>query len=154
MIDTEMYTITRMTAADVPEAYVIECVSFTDPWELATYYREIANPTSVYLVARLGDRIVGFGGIETGSGEGVIVTLGVAPDIRRRGVGRCVLKALLAEALLQHLGIVTLEVRVGDTAAQQLYREFGFRIIAHLQHFYPDNNEDAAVMALELMERS
>jgi ribosomal-protein-alanine N-acetyltransferase len=40
---------------------------------------------------------------------------------------------------------VTLEVRVSNLAAQQLYQQHGFKIIVTKKHYY-ENGEDAYLM--------
>ena len=142
--------IAQMTAHDVPQVHAIERRSFSSPWDLESYYGELHNPSALYLVARAGERILGFGGMWMVEGEAHIVTLAVHPDYRRRGLGRQLLQALLQKARERNILIITLEVRVSNTPAQNLYTAYGFRIIAHRRRYYPDNGEDAAVMALDL----
>jgi [ribosomal protein S18]-alanine N-acetyltransferase len=42
--------------------------------------------------------------------------------------------------------LLTLEVRVSNTAAQELYRGFGFSIAGTRVRYYTDDGEDAFVM--------
>lgn len=139
-----------MTLGDVPQVHTLEVLCFPTPWDKSAYYREAQNPTACYLVARRHDRVIGFGGMWVIGDEGHIVTLAVHPDFRRHGVGRRLMEALLAEARQRRVERVTLEVRVHNTAAQHLYHDLGFVIIGYRRDYYPDNGEDAAVMALEL----
>jgi ribosomal-protein-alanine N-acetyltransferase len=41
---------------------------------------------------------------------------------------------------------LTLEVRVSNSAAQALYRSFGFRVAGRRARYYSDDGEDALVM--------
>jgi ribosomal-protein-alanine N-acetyltransferase len=41
---------------------------------------------------------------------------------------------------------LTLEVRVSNEAAQNLYRKFGFKIVGRRKQYYSDNREDAYIM--------
>lgn len=140
-----------MTREDVPQAHALEEMCFTDPWDIDSYYGEVTNPSAYYLVARLDNRIVGFGGMWAVAGEAHIVTLAVHPEFRRHGIGRCLLDALLQLAREHDVVLVTLEVRVGNAPAKQLYASFGFHTVAYRRNYYPDNGEDAAVMALPLL---
>jgi len=42
--------------------------------------------------------------------------------------------------------LATLEVRAGNTAAQALYRQFGFQEVGRRPKYYTDNREDALIM--------
>ena len=77
--------------------------------------------------------------------EAHITTFGVHPEWRRQGSGA-------AAARLADLGSscgaarMTLEVRVGNHAAQELYRRFGFNVAGRRARYYTDDGEDAFVM--------
>jgi ribosomal-protein-alanine N-acetyltransferase len=43
---------------------------------------------------------------------------------------------------------VTLEVRVSNTIAQNLYRKYGFEVVGRRPGYYRDNNEDAELMTV------
>jgi ribosomal-protein-alanine N-acetyltransferase len=45
--------------------------------------------------------------------------------------------------------IVTLEVRVSNTAAQQLYAKYGFNQVGLRRDYYTDNREDAVIMSAD-----
>lgn len=139
-----------MTMRDVPAVHALEEASFSCPWDIASYYRELQNPSAYYQVAFLDDQVVGFGGMWVVGDEAHVVTLAVDPAHRRHGIARRLMDALIYEAKQRGATRVTLEVRVHNTPAQNLYLSMGFRTIAFRREYYPDNNEDAAVMALEL----
>ena len=139
-----------MKIGDVPAVHELEVECFPSPWDIDAYYRELQNPSAFYVVARKSERVVGFGGMWAVGDEAHIVTLAVGDACRRQGLGRRLLEALIKEARRRRVVRVTLEVRVSNTPAQNLYASFGFRTIAFRREYYPDNNEDAAVMALEL----
>jgi len=139
-----------MKSGDVPAVHALEEECFTSPWDIDSYYRELRNSNAFYVVARRREGIIGFGGMWTVSDEAHIVTLAVQQDFRRQGLGRRLLDSLIKEARRRRVERVTLEVRVSNEAAQRLYASFGFRAVAFRREYYPDNGEDAAVMALEL----
>jgi ribosomal-protein-alanine N-acetyltransferase len=139
-----------MTRDDVVQVYDLECRSFTSPWDISSYYGELTNPNAYYLVAYDDSRAVGFGGMWVVRDEAHIATLAVHPDLRRQGIGRQLMHGLLEEARRRDVHQVTLEVRVHNEAAQQLYLSLGFRIVAHRRNYYSDTGEDAAVMLLEM----
>jgi len=139
-----------MRGGDVPAVHGLEEECFSSPWDMDSYYRELRNSNAYYIVARKGEDVIGCGGMWTVGDEAHIVTLAVQPNFRRQGMGRRLLNALIREARRRRAERVTLEVRVRNQAAQALYTTFGFRTVAFRREYYPDNGEDAAVMALEL----
>ena len=79
------------------------------------------------LVAEVDGEVVAYIAVERQpDGSGYIDFLGVAPAARRRGVGRELVRAGVAE--LRRLGVtdVGLTVRVGSEGARELYRSLGF----------------------------
>ena len=72
-------------------------------------------------------------------------------EARGRGIG----KKLTAELLqvLSNLGAsyATLEVRVSNLRAQNLYKSLGFVSVGKRKRYYEDNNEDAFLMVCEHM---
>ena len=136
-----------MRLVDVPEVIEIERLSFTSPWPAFAFEQELkANRLAHYLVARLDDRVVAFGGIWLMVDEAHITTFGVHPAHRRRGIGRRLLLGLADKAI--ELGSVrmTLEVRVNNVVAQALYGSFGFQEAGRRVAYYSDDGEDALVM--------
>jgi ribosomal-protein-alanine N-acetyltransferase len=140
-----------MRHGDVLRVHAIEERCFSVPWAIDAYYGEVSNPSAYYLVAQLDDIIVGFGGMWVVEGEAHVVTLATLPEYRRQGIARALMDGLLAEARARRAWHITLEVRVGNEPAKALYTALGFRTIAVRRRYYPDNDEDAAVMALELV---
>jgi ribosomal-protein-alanine N-acetyltransferase len=140
-----------MTLGDVPQVQDIERLSFTTPWPAYAFEQELrGNRLARYVVARAevpeGERVVGFAGVWLMVDEAHITTFGVHPEWRRQGIGRRLLLRLAELALDLGARRLTLEVRVGNQAAQHLYRAFGFEIAGRRPRYYTDDNEDAFVM--------
>jgi [ribosomal protein S18]-alanine N-acetyltransferase len=91
-------------------------------------------------------RIVGFGGFWMLFDEAHITTIGVDPDLRGRSLGELLLLDLIEEAIARGAGYVTLEVRVTNTVAINLYEKYGFTTHGVRPRYYADNGEDAYVM--------
>ena len=53
---------------------------------------------------------------------------------------------LAREALVRGAQNLTLEVRMSNKGAQDLYRRFGFAPVGVRKNYYPETNEDALVM--------
>lgn len=136
-----------MRLGDIAAVLEIERLSFSSPWPAFAFEQELtANRLAHYRVARLDDRVVAFGGIWQMVDEAHVTTFGVHPDHRRRGIGRLLLLHLAEAAIELGSSRMTLEVRVSNTAAQSLYRSFGFRVSGRRIAYYSDDGEDALVM--------
>ena len=136
-----------MRMDDVAAVHEIERLSFSTPWPAHAFEQELrGNRLARYVVARAGDRLVGFAGVWLMVDEAHITTFGVHPDWRRQGIGRQLLLALVDLSTEIGARRMTLEVRVSNTPAQALYRAFGFDVAGRRPHYYTDDGEDALVM--------
>jgi [ribosomal protein S18]-alanine N-acetyltransferase len=90
--------------------------------------------------------VVGYGGIWLTVDEAHITTIASAPEVRGRGVGELVLNGLIDLALENGASFMTLEVRVSNVVAQNLYLKYGFDARGTRRRYYTDNNEDALIM--------
>ncbi len=141
----------RMTLADLPEVLEIDHLSFPLPWSERSYRFELTeNPASHMLVALSQEngrpRVVGYAGFWMVIDEAHISTLAVHPDHRRTGLGAELLHVVLNEAARRGADMATLEVRVSNQAAVNLYHKFGFQIVGRRSRYYRDNGEDALLM--------
>lgn len=91
------------------------------------------------LVAEVDGRVAGFALYRLAAGEGELLNLAVDPGLRRSGVGRTLLAALMPLAEHWHL-----EVRAGNRAAIGLYRAFGMEQVGRRERYYSDG--EAALM--------
>ena len=120
---------------------------FPSPWSLGLYLSELSQPsTRAYYVARLGPDVVGYAGMMMVVGEAHVTNVGVAPEWQRHGIGRRLLLQLAKEARQRSAQHLTLEVRVSNVGAQDLYHEFGFVPAGIRKNYYAEVNEDAIVM--------
>ncbi len=90
--------------------------------------------------------IIGFAGMWTLFDEAHVTTIGVRPEYRGRGLGELLFVALIDEAMRRNIAWLTLEVRVTNETAQNLYRKYGFSVQGRRPRYYSDNNEDAYIM--------
>jgi len=142
-----MITLTPMRLVDLERIQAIETAACPIGWPPQAYEREVVeNAHAVYLVARNGEEILGFGGVWVIFEEAHVTTLAVDPVHQGRGIGSLLLAGLLSATLERGGAWIGLEVRVSNLAAQRLYRRFGFTVIATRRGYYADNGEDALVM--------
>ena len=90
--------------------------------------------------------IIGFAGMWLAFDEAHVTTIGVDPIHRGQGLGELLLLCMFDEATARGANWLTLEVRVSNTAAQALYRKYGFTTHGTRKRYYSDNNEDALIM--------
>ncbi|HKT37328.1 MAG TPA: ribosomal protein S18-alanine N-acetyltransferase [Ktedonobacterales bacterium] len=90
--------------------------------------------------------IVGFAGLWLMIDEAHVTTIAVHPDYRGRGLGELMLCSLVGISYEIGARHVTLEVRVSNAIAQNLYRKYGFSIAGSRRRYYSDNHEDAYIM--------
>ena len=93
-----------------------------------------------------GDLILGFGGCWIMADEAHITELAVRKEYRQQGVGQLLLLSLIELGLKRRAHMATLEVRVSNLPAQQLYTKFGFDKTGIRKAYYSDNREDAYIM--------
>lgn len=140
-----------METEDLAEVLRIDRLSFPTPWPERTYRYELDENLSAHLfVAEIEEggrrRVVGYVGYWVIVDEMHISTLAVDPEYRRRGIGEQLLRAALDHAVDQGAGLATLEVRVSNGAAVELYRKHAFEVVGRRPRYYRDNGEDAFLM--------
>ena len=148
---TELVKLEKMQREDVPRVMEIERQCFTTPWHESAYLTELVNRSAHYIVAKIGEQIVGYSGMWIIMDEAHITTVGVDPEYRGRKIGEQVLVAMLEEAQQRGAQRATLEVRESNDVAQNLYRKYGFVPAAIRRGYYSDNGENAVVMWVDDM---
>jgi ribosomal-protein-alanine N-acetyltransferase len=139
-----------MQPGDLDAVQRIEHASFTTPWPSYAYRQEIeTNRLAHYIVARIGDEIVGFAGMWMMVDQAHVTTFAVDPKWRRKGIGAQMVRALLEMARPLGARQATLEVRLSNLAARRLYEKFGFRPVGIRPRYYSDNGEDALIMTTD-----
>lgn len=125
----------------------IERQVYPRPWSMGLFMSELGYRGSrVYVVARVGSTVVGYGGVMLVTEDGHITTLAVDPAWHRHKIGTRLLLALSGAAVERGAKNLTLEVRASNTAAQELYRAFGFAPAGIRKGYYVETKEDAIVM--------
>ncbi|MBC1458811.1 ribosomal protein S18-alanine N-acetyltransferase [Listeria newyorkensis] len=144
-------TFRQATIADVKSLLRIENAVFSSPWTEKAFRNEFyTNQYAYYIVAEQDDVIIGYAGVWMILDEGHITNVAIHPDQQGNGYGLALLTELLRIAQENNVTKLTLEVRISNTKAQQLYQKFGFKNGAIRKKYYPDNQEDALVMWVEL----
>jgi ribosomal-protein-alanine N-acetyltransferase len=95
------------------------------------------------------DNILGYAGMWILADEAHVMSIASRQENRRKGIGEGLLIALIELAQQHKARIVTLEVRVSNITAQNLYLKYGFQKTGLRKAYYLDNREDAIIMSTE-----
>jgi ribosomal-protein-alanine N-acetyltransferase len=133
-------------ATDLDAIVAIERVSFSDPpWSRQSFASLLGDPRVRFTVACAPD-VVGYVVTWVVADEAEVANLAVAPDRRRRGVGRRLLDGALADAQAVGVRSLYLEVRESNTAARALYSTRGFLTVGRRSAYYRNPVEDALLL--------
>ncbi|SRR5579872_813398 len=133
-----MDAIRPATETDLDEIWRIQSVcSDSAQWKPAEYLMHDC------LVATAEGGLAGFAvARHTAPDEIEILNVAVDPAVRRRGIGR----SLVRELMRKSTGVVFLEVRQSNLAARKLYHSLGFEAVGVRQDYYREPVESAIVM--------
>ncbi len=116
-----------------------------EKWSSAMFWNELAQQ-NFYLVAVDDTELLGYAGLAATGDETWVQNIAVRRSAQRRGVGRELLEALLAEAGRLGIKRTLLEVAVDNAPAQRLYASYGFEEVGIRRGYYQPSNTDALVM--------
>ena len=116
-----------------------------EKWSSAMFWNELAQH-NFYVVATDDAEVVGYAGLATSRDEAWVQNIAVKRTAQRRGIGRELLEALLAEAARQEIKQTLLEVAVDNAPAQRLYATYDFEPVGLRRGYYQPSNTDALVM--------
>ncbi|MDS1311969.1 MULTISPECIES: ribosomal protein S18-alanine N-acetyltransferase [Marinobacter] len=136
---------------DMPEMLEIERQGHSHPWTEGVFL-DCFKPDYRLWGAWLGGSLEGFVVGTYMLDEVHLLNICVHPRSRSHGVGRLLLRHLIAEATHEGMNQMLLEVRLSNSVASKLYRNEGFEEIGRRPGYYPaaSGREDARVMSLLL----
>lgn len=121
-----------------------------DPWDAAACREILGMPGCFGFVAWEEATPIGFALVLDLGDTCEILSLGVVPDQRRRGVGAALLAAITAAARRRGAAALTLEVAEDNPAAAALYAAHGFVAIARRTHYYHRDRQSVDALVLRL----
>lgn len=146
--DSDALVIEPMRRSHLSEIMDIEATAYPQPWTEGVFRDELAmqaRGSRHYLVALIGGRVVGYGGMIYMDEAAHITNVAVDVALRRRGIATEVMLDLAREARRAGMTSLTLEVRESNVSAQSMYRRFGFAPVGVRAKYY-ENRDDAIVM--------
>lgn len=149
--------IRKMRKEDCSAVAAIEAQIFPDPWSEQSFRDCLNMERGGGLVAEIPEsptsvdgQIIGYAMHYSAGGETHLTNIAVDNQWRRRKVGETILAEIIKLAHEEHSEAVFLEVRESNTAAQAMYRAFGFDEIYRRKKYYTHPPEDALIFAREL----
>ena len=121
------------------------------PWSASQYKEEFSSPTRHFVVAvDEAQSIIGYAGVfAPGGAEADVLTVGVVPSHRGKGIARQLMALITEWAKAQGSTAMMLEVKVDNPEAIGLYESLGYSKL-NVRKDYFGAGLDALVMRLEL----
>lgn len=125
----------------------LESECFVHPWSYNSLEEYLGNPSAYFYVA-LSDEgeLMGYVGSYIVADEAYVTNVAVSERFRRMGVGAELVKTVSENARSNRASFISLEVRLSNTAAIELYKKAGFDTAGIRPKFYRDPEEDALIM--------
>ena len=139
----------NMKVSDLNSIADVLETEFDSFWNYNVFKQELENENSIYIVAKIEDKIVGFGGIWKSVDDVHITNIVVKKDCRHLGIGAKILDKLINIAKDLKFTSITLEVNENNEIALRLYEKFGFKKLGIRKKYY-NNSDNAVIMTLEL----
>ena len=138
----------RLQMRDLGAIEAIERRSYPTPWSRSMFAGELSKPSSICLGAFDAEthELLGYLIISRYVDAWHVMNVAVAPEHRRRGIAKGLLDRLFELTAGDARRGYTLEVRVSNTHAIQLYERLGFQGRGIRRGYYTDNREDALIM--------
>lgn len=126
------------TLADLPALAQLHARCFAAAWDAEFLGRLLAQRGAFFLLAGDGNSDVGFVLARTAADEAEILSLGVLPDLRGKGIGAALAREAVQRAQEDGALAIFLEVSVENQAARALYAGLGFAEVGRRPNYYPD----------------
>lgn len=147
-----MISVRRMRQEDLAAVAKLEQQSFTVSWSEKLLEESLLSPLDRLWVLEEASsqpperRIAAYCCFRVIAGEGELLRIAVLPEARGRGYGRRLMETLEESAAACGVGDITLEVRISNERAINLYKSRGFKAEAVRKRYYTNPTEDAVLM--------
>ena len=138
--------IRSMNEKDIPRVCEIENATFSQPWKREDFISSINNPNNIYLVVEDEGKVIAYCGLWNIVGVGHINNVAVDKEYQHRGIAYRMLSKLIVKARFQSINSFTLEVRISNKRAINLYEKLGFKSVGIRPNFYEMPREDGMIM--------
>ena len=135
-----------MTSGHLDDVYIIEPECFSHPWSKQSLEEELNNETSLFLVAKEENEVIGYIGMSIVIDEGYIFNVAVRENHRNKGVATALINELVTYGKKNNFSFITLEVRESNLPAISLYSKFGFIKAGERKDYYSNPKENAILL--------
>ncbi len=130
---------------DIPAIFSLEKQCFSDAWSEQNFFEVLSNGISTMLVYEKGNIILGYAVVTIIFDEAHLDNIAVDSKMRGSGIGKQLTQYIIDFVSQKGIHKITLEVRLSNTTAINLYKSFGFVAEGVRKNYYMDN-EDAYIM--------
>lgn len=134
-----------MRACHLEFVVEIEQLVFSHPWTKRDFEFALKRDNAYCRVVFVDDLLVGYVIGFFIKKEFHLADFSIHPKQQRQGMGRRTLK-VLCDDLADLAHVISLEVRMSNVVAIELYKKFGFQTMAIRKDYYTRPQEDALVM--------
>ena len=138
--------IEKMTSGHLDNVYIIETECFSHPWSRQSLEEELNNETTLFLVAKEENEVIGYIGMSIVIDEGYIFNVAVRESYRNKGVATALINELVTYGKKNNFSFITLEVRESNLPAISLYSKFGFIKAGERKDYYSNPKENAILL--------
>ncbi len=134
------------TKEDIQSLLEIEKLCFLAPWnEKGIAYELNENPVSVFYVLEYQNKVIGFIDYWHTFDSATLAQIAVHPDYQKQHLADMLMDEMISDCHAKKVEFITLEVRVNNSKAINLYKKHNFENILVKPHYYT-NGDDAYYM--------
>jgi len=137
---------------DAPALAALHARALPPGWAAADFAAYCSEASRIVLKAQEGAGTVGLAVLQIAADEAEILSIAVAQETRRRGLGSAMMAACIESCEARSVSTIFLEVAESNGAALALYGKMGFGILSRRPDYYQGGRsapEAALVMRLE-----
>jgi len=134
----------------------IKRMSFPEPWPEVYFKKLYKEHPQDFHVADFAGKVVSYIlGYAKPNKSGSIKTLAVAPNFRRRGIGKELVNFIIQRLKEKNVKEFFLHTRTKNREARSFYKKLGFSIIKIVKKYYRNGDDDYSMkLSLHLNPRS
>ncbi|MGZ3713476.1 MAG: ribosomal protein S18-alanine N-acetyltransferase [Bdellovibrionota bacterium] len=132
------------TEDDIAQIVDIEQGAMRPPWGANSFRAELTKRTSRFWVITDNEtdaKVMAYIVFSLPAEQAHIQTFAVKPELKRQGLGKYLLRQVIAFVMRQKGESIVLEVRKSNLAAVSLYQSMGFIVLHTMTKFYPDGED-------------
>lgn len=149
---SEIFNIQPMTINDLNDVLKIEAVCGLGAGNKADLEKELLDDAAVLIISKTTEEINGYLVARLITNAVEVLSIGVLPFYRGRGVGQALLQKALEIAFEKGASESWLEVRESNLAAQNFYLSRGYKVVGKRPNYYSNPSESAILMTFNFSD--